>query len=228
MATVTGFRGPVPILMYHAISPAPADAALPDLYVPAAELSEQMKWLSDEGYHGVTLEQLFDAWENGEPIPRKPVVISFDDGLRSQYVGAVPVLRRLGWPGVLNLKVESLDQGELTEEMVEEMIEAGWELASHTLTHADVSQLEGEALRAEVHDSRRELRRRFGVPVKFFCYPAGRYDGEAITAVRRAGYAGATTTDPGLAAPGDPYRLARIRVVPGDGVKGLAKKLAGP
>ena len=223
--TVTGFDKPVPILMYHAISPAPPGTALPERFVPADEFSSQMKWLRGKGYNAVTLDQVFAAWRDDAPIARNPVVVSFDDGLRSQYVGALPVLRRMAWPGVLNLKLESLEQGELTDAMVGAMLDAGWEVDSHTISHADVTELSGADLEHEVADSRTQLQERFGVPVNFFCYPAGRYDYEARAAVRDAGYLGATTTDPGLASPGEPYRLKRIRVVPGDGTAGLDAKL---
>jgi len=223
--TVTGFDKPVPILMYHAISPAPPGAALPELFVPQAEFSDQMHWLRAQGYHAVTLDQVFAAWRDDAPIARKPIVVSFDDGLRSQYVGAVPVLRRMGWPGVLNLKLVSLEQGELTDEMVREMLDAGWEVDSHTINHVDVTGLSGADLEHEVADSRTELQDRFDIPVNFFCYPSGRYDFEATAAVREAGYLGATTTEPGLASPGEPYHLNRIRVVPGDATAGLEAKL---
>jgi hypothetical protein len=66
----------------------------------------------------------------------------------------------------------------------------------------------------------------FHVPVNFFCYPAGRYDTAVLAAVHQAGYLGATTTNYGLARPGDLYTLARVRVNGSDGVKSLAAKLA--
>jgi peptidoglycan/xylan/chitin deacetylase (PgdA/CDA1 family) len=223
---VDDFHEPVPILMYHGISPPPAGTQYPELFVPEAEFEEQMEWLAERGYHAVTLDEVFAAWHDGEPIAAGPVVISFDDGLRSQYVGARPVLERLGWPAVLNLKVESVDQGELTEAMVEELIAAGWEVDSHTIAHGDVSELDGAALRREVSGSRRELIERFGEPVDFFAYPAGAYDSEAIAAVEDAGYQGAVTTDPGLASPDEPYRLKRIRIAGGEGAEGLESSLA--
>lgn len=226
VATVTGFDRPAPILMYHAIGAAPPDAAMPELFVPQAEFAEQLEWLANRGYHAVTMGQLFEAWQQGTPIPPKPVVLSFDDGLRSQYVGALPLLRERGWPGVLNLKLESLEQGELSAAMVREMLAAGWELGSHTLTHPDLAELSGGALEAEVADSRERLAERFGVPVDFFCYPGGSYDDEVLAAVKAAGYAGATTTREGLADPETPYELARIRIGPGDGAAGLKRKLA--
>ena len=212
--------------MYHAISPPPPGAALPGLFVPEAEFEQQMKWLEDNGYHGVTLGQVYAAWNDGEPIAENPVVISFDDGLQSQYVGARPMLDHLGWPGVLNLELDHLDQGELTDKQVSDLVDAGWELDSHTFSHPDLTQA-GVDLDREIADSRTELQKKFGVAVDFFCYPAGAYDDTVIQAVQDAGYLGATTTNEGLASPDeDPYQLSRIRVEPGDGADGLAQKLS--
>ena len=223
--TVSGFSDPVPVLMYHAISPPPAGAALPGLFVPEAEFEDEMKWLDDQGYHGVTLGQVFAAWQQGEPIAKKPVVISFDDGYQSQFVGARPKLDKLGWPGVLNLELAHLDQGELTDDQVQQLVDSGWELDSHTLTHPNLTE-PGVDLGHEIADSRTELQERFGVPADFFCYPAGEYDEAVVQAVKDAGYLGATTTHEGLASPGEPYELKRIRIEPGDGGDGLAQKLA--
>jgi peptidoglycan/xylan/chitin deacetylase (PgdA/CDA1 family) len=224
--TITDFHDPVPILMYHAISPAPPGAALPGLFVPEAEFEQQMKWLDDNGYHGVTLGQVYAAWNDGEPIAKNPVVISFDDGLQSQYVGARPMLYRLGWPGVLNLEIHHVEQGELTDKQVSDLVDAGWELDSHTFSHPDLTEA-GVDLDREIADSRTALQDEFGAAVDFFCYPAGAYDDAVIQAVQDAGYLGATTTNEGLASPNeDPYELSRIRIEPGDGADGLAQKLS--
>jgi peptidoglycan/xylan/chitin deacetylase (PgdA/CDA1 family) len=222
--TVDDFHKPVPILMYHAISPAPPDAALPNLFVPEAEFEAQMKLLHEQGYNGVTLGQVFAAWNDGEPIAKNPIVISFDDGLQSQYAGARPMLEHLGWPGVLNLAISHLESGDLTEDEVTDLIASGWELDSHTFSHVDLTQ-DGVDLTREIADSRTYLQDTFGVPVDFFCYPAGDYNDDVIAAVEDAGYLGATTTHDGLASPDHPYELHRIRVEPGDGADGLAAKL---
>ena len=222
---VTGFDGPVPILMYHVISEAPPDAANPGLFVPPEELFEQVRWLARKGYSAVTLSDLFDAWDDGTEIPSKPIVLSFDDGSRDHHDIAGPILGAYDFPGVLNLKIESLAQKELGDADIEELLAGGWELASHTRTHADLTTLDAATLADEVANSRRALQRRFGVPVDFFCYPAGAYDATVVEAVEDAGYRGATTTRPGLAEPDRPYELARIRIEPGDGVAGLRAKL---
>jgi peptidoglycan/xylan/chitin deacetylase (PgdA/CDA1 family) len=77
-----------------------------------------------------------------------------------------------------------------------------------------------------VSGSRKAIRRLFGVLPRFFCYPAGRYDADAIAAVREAGFDGATTTEYGLADGTEPFTLARVRVSRGDGARGLERKLA--
>jgi peptidoglycan/xylan/chitin deacetylase (PgdA/CDA1 family) len=89
-----------------------------------------------------------------------------------------------------------------------------------------VSQASGDQLTQEVAGSRRMLQQKFHQPVNFFCYPAGRYDDEAVQAVRAAGYLGATTTDEGLASKDEMFTLKRIRVDGSDGVDGLAQKLS--
>jgi peptidoglycan/xylan/chitin deacetylase (PgdA/CDA1 family) len=60
------------------------------------------------GYHAVTLDRVWQAWHGRARLPSKPVVLSFDDGYGGDFGTAMPVLRRRGWPGVLNLLVANL------------------------------------------------------------------------------------------------------------------------
>jgi len=178
-----------------------------------------MDWLERQSYERVPLEEVEDAWYRGGRLPPKPVVISFDDGYRPQFTFAMPQLLERGWPGVLNLKAEGSD---LYESNVRAMLAAGWELASHTIDHADLTTLDPEGLRREVDGSRRILQREFGVPVADFCYPAGRFDPTVVGAVEAAGYSGATTEIPGFATRDHPYELARIEVLGSWGLPDLA------
>jgi len=212
--------------MYHVIGPRPAGAPLPELYVSRTDFARQLRWLASHRYRAVTLGDVHEYWRGRRALPRKPVVLTFDDGYRGQFTIAGPLLRARGWPGVLNLEVAHVVHQDLTPRMVRLLLADGWEVASHTLTHPDLTTLDARQLRREVGGSRRWLRRRFDVSVDFFCYPAGRYDRRVIGAVRAAGYLGATTTEPGLARRGRPFTLNRIRIDGSDGVRGLADKLA--
>jgi peptidoglycan/xylan/chitin deacetylase (PgdA/CDA1 family) len=211
------YRGPVPILMYHVVSAPPPGVAYAELWTPRETFKATIALLVHSGYRGVTLGQVWRAWHGGPGLPRHSVVVSFDDGYLSQFTHAKPALRLFGWPAVLNLEGKNVGPGGLTQKQVRTMIAAGWEVDSHTLTHPDLTTLDDAALRRELQGSRALLRRDFGVPVDFFCYPAGRYNSRVEAAVRAAGYKAATTVDPGLASAGDdPYALPRIRVNGGD------------
>jgi peptidoglycan/xylan/chitin deacetylase (PgdA/CDA1 family) len=212
--------------MYHLIGPTPRGAAFPRLYVSRADFTTQLRWLERRGYHAVTLRSVYLYWRGRHRLPSKPIVLSFDDGYRQQFTVAMPLLDHYRWPGVLNLVYGRLVPGELSDPMVRKMLGNGWELASHTLTHPDLTQVSSARLRREVAESRQLLERRFGVRVDFFCYPGGRLDPRVVRAVRAAGYLGATTIRPGLARPPELFTLARIRVDRGDGPRELSKKLA--
>jgi peptidoglycan/xylan/chitin deacetylase (PgdA/CDA1 family) len=207
-------RTAVPILMYHLVNTPPAGTAYPELWVPPAAFRAQMRTLAQAGYRGITLDALLDNWQHRIALPPKPLVVSFDDGYGSQVRNAMPILRGLGWPGVLNLEVKNLSiAGGITKAQVRRLIAAGWEIDAHTLTHRDVTTLDAGTMRHEIGGSRAVLRRTFHVPVDGFAYPAGRYDAAAESAVRAAGYRAAVTTDPGLAhMNGDRAALPRIRV----------------
>jgi peptidoglycan/xylan/chitin deacetylase (PgdA/CDA1 family) len=222
----------VPILTYHelrAAPPAPRSPTSASLWVPKRRFAAQMRGLARAGYRGVTLGQAWAAWHGGPPLPAKPVVVSFDDGYASQYDVAGRELRRLGWPGVLNLEVERMHaRGGLPPRRVRALLARGWELDSHSLTHPDLTRAGRAALAREVAHSRALLRQRFGVPVSFFCYPYGRADAAVRAAVRRAGYTGATTTHAGIARRGRArWALPRIGVGPRDTAARLLRRLRG-
>ncbi len=205
---------PVPILLYHHVSSPPAGASAA-LYVPKRLFARQVAALRRAGYTAITLERAWRHWEDGAPLPPRPVILSFDDGFADQLVNAAPVLRASGWPGVLNLQTRRLGvPGGLTERQVRRMLRDGWELGAHSVHHPDLTTVDPVALEEEVAGSRAELRRLFpSEPVDFFCYPYGRHDATVRAAVAAAGYLGATTTRRGAASPSDgPFALDRIVV----------------
>src|SRR5579875_248649 len=207
-----------PILMYHVINPPPPGAPYPGLYVPRGEFLDQMLALKHAGYHPVTLDDLWANWRHGDRLPSKPIVITFDNGYRSQYTNARPILRSLHWTAVLNTQLSGLppSQGGLTTAQFRGLLAAGWELDTQGISHADLVTEDADGLRYQIDHARRTLQRRFHVPVHWFCYPSGQYDSTVIDAVRAAGFVGSTTVVPGWASRSDdPYALPRLRVLGG-------------
>ena len=231
--TATGRPGTerVPILMYHVINPPPAGAPFPGLYVESSEFAAQMQALANAGYHAITQDQMWAYWKRGVmPLPagQKPIVVSFDNGYQSQYTNALPVLRRLGWVGNENIQLTGLppSQGGLSQAQIKGLVNAGWELDTQGISHADLITLNATQLAEQVASSRRTIQQRYGVPVNWFCYPSGHYNATVVTAVRSAGYTGSTTVVPGWAGPeSDPYRLPRLRVLGGTSPESLLSEL---
>jgi peptidoglycan/xylan/chitin deacetylase (PgdA/CDA1 family) len=218
-----------PILMYHVINPPPPGAPYPGLYVPRAEFLEQMLALKQAGYHPVTLDDLWANWRHGNRLPSKPIVLTFDNGYRSQYTNAMPILRHLHWTAVLNTQLSGLppSQGGLTNAQFKGLLAAGWELDTQGISHADLVQEDAAGLRYQIDHARQTLRRRFHVPVRWFCYPSGQYDSTVIAAVRAAGFVGSTTVVPGWATRADdPYALPRLRVLAGTSGSALLAQIA--
>src|SRR4051794_1011968 len=157
-------RVAIPILTYHVVSAAPAGAPYPQLWVNQDTFAAEMAALHRAGYHAITLEAAYRAWTAGGPLPRKPVVLSFDDGYASDSTHARPVLRRYRWPGVLNLVWHNLGPKGITERQVRGLIAAGWEIDSHTVNHPDLTTLPAGQLRRELVESRAQIMHRFGQP----------------------------------------------------------------
>jgi peptidoglycan/xylan/chitin deacetylase (PgdA/CDA1 family) len=186
-----------------------------------------MRYLAGRGYEVVSLQEVYDYWHGG-PLPRKPVVVSFDDGFASDYTRALPVLARHDWAGTLNLALSHYDQRGwgLSERMITRLVRADWEIDCHSRTHPDLTGLGREQLEREVGGARRFMRATFHVPVNFFAYPSGAFDARVVAAVRAAGFEGAMTTEYGLARPDELFTLDRIGILRSDGVAGLARKIA--
>jgi peptidoglycan/xylan/chitin deacetylase (PgdA/CDA1 family) len=221
----------VPILAYRVInSIPPGSSADPRLYVPAAEFSAQMQALKEAGWHSVTLNQLEAYWTKGTSLgTSKPIVITFDDGYASQYTNALPVLKGLGWVGVENLRVNGLppSEGGLTDAQVRGLIAAGWEVDTEGVSQADLTALSPTQVQTEVASARQTVQSTYNVPVNWFSYPSGDYDPAVVSAVRAAGFTGATTVVQGWASPQrDRFRLPRLQVLGGTSPSKLLSQIA--
>lgn len=209
---------PVPILEYHVIGFHTLGSSLEGLYVTPAAFREQVAWLARNHWHTVSLGAVARFWRRGVALPRKPIVLSFDDGYPGDWRYALPILRARHFAGVLNLQI-----GNLVPKRVRELIRAGWEVDAHTFTHPDLRQVGASQLRREVTGARHWLQRTYGISVPAFCYPFGLYDARTLAAVRRARYLVAETEHEGWASPRQGLlELSRIRITPTTGVSGLA------
>ena len=215
--------------VYHHVLANPKGPPL--LVLSIAEFRAQLAYLAAQGYQAVTLRRVYDAWTGEGKLPPKPVVLTFDDGYADQVRNAAPALRAYDWPAELGLVSSALYLGanapatSLTPDMVRGLLDDGWGLESHSVSHADLTRLHGAKLRRQLRESRRRLEQLFNVRVDFFCYPGGIYTRRVKLAVRHAGYLAATGTRYGAATPRDLFSLPRIYCYRGETMVQFGERL---
>jgi peptidoglycan/xylan/chitin deacetylase (PgdA/CDA1 family) len=219
--------------MYHYVSepPDPSDAVRADLSVPPERFAEHLAYLQNAGYQAVTLRDLVLALQIGEPLPERPVIVTFDDGYRDAYMEAFPALREAGFVGTFFLLTQPIDAGNeayVTWDQVIEMHAAGMDMQSHGYTHMDLQGRDADYLVWQMLGSKEAIEERTGETVRFFCYPSGSYDELAIRVLKSAHYWGAVTTRQGVDHASDrSFELERIRVHGWYTAEDLAASLEG-
>jgi peptidoglycan/xylan/chitin deacetylase (PgdA/CDA1 family) len=208
----------VPILMYHYISVPPwgSDRYRLDLSVTPENFDRQMAWLAENGYITITLQDLLYHLTRGWPLPEKTVVLTFDDGYQDAYESAFPILQKYGFVGTFFIITDRITYGDpnyATWEQVIEMHQAGMDIQSHTRTHPDLRGLTEAQLLWQIRGSKEAIEARMDQEVRFFCYPSGKYDANAIQALQQYGYWAAVTTEYGAThTNNDLFTLKRIRM----------------
>lgn len=221
----------VPILMYHYLSTPPpgADAIRRDLSVSPELFESHLAYLRQAGYQTISFEDLIYALSQEGELPNNAIIITFDDGYRDNYVNAFPLLRKYGYTAtffVFTQPIDTYNVDYLTWEMVIEMHQAGMEFGSHSYRHSDLSNKDVDFLVYEILGSKEAIEERIQEPVRFFSYPAGRYDDLTIRVLESAHFWGAVTTRWGAEHSHDTrFEMARIRVRGSDTVDDLVEKL---
>jgi peptidoglycan/xylan/chitin deacetylase (PgdA/CDA1 family) len=240
LAAAAALRGPfgpnpeiesgyVPILMYHYVRTVDPeqDPLGYRLSVTPAVFAEQMAWLKENGFNPIRLVDLTACLRGVGKCPPKPVVLTFDDGYADNYTDALPVLQQYGFKATFFIVPNFVDApAYMTWAQLAELRDQGMEIASHTMTHLDLTRIGLERAREEIEQARVVLEERMGVPIVTFSYPAGKYDGDVVELTRQTGYASAVTTNPQrtLALM---YELPRQRVLGGEPLASFAALLSG-
>jgi peptidoglycan/xylan/chitin deacetylase (PgdA/CDA1 family) len=214
----------IPILCYHNIGRGPGDSRFKLLYVSERQFERQLWTIRRLGLRGVSMGE--GLRHLGGQAKSRRVVLTFDDGYVDTLTRALPLLRKYGctatcyvvsgaigthnqWDAAFLSETKPL----LNREQIQQWLEAGMEIGSHSCSHPKLQDLDEESACREIADSRDALRKMFGVPIEHFCYPFGRFANATVELVRRAGYQSAVSLLPGIArANDDPYRLPRIFV----------------
>ena len=187
----------------------------PGTEITPAAFEAQMKELKDRGITVIPMQDLL-AWKRGEKnIPPRCAVITFDDGYKSQYEVAWPVMKKYGYPFTMFIYTEGVRGGSLgvggaiTWEQLADMRDNGVDIETHSATHQDLreghtitlaspggkktrTKLTGpqyeQWVRNEVVGSKELLEQRLGIKVNCFAVPFGNYNEHVKELARNAGF----------------------------------------
>jgi peptidoglycan/xylan/chitin deacetylase (PgdA/CDA1 family) len=185
----------VPVLCYHNIGA----QARGRLQMSAKAFEEQMQYLKREGYRVIALREFLEFTALRRQLPRKTVVLTFDDGWRSFKEHAYPVLKELGFTATLFIYTDFIGaRTALSWAELKELADEGFDVQAHSKTHTDMRRKQGESdeefarrMEAELVQPLALFQRRLGRAPTILAYPYGSHDEEVTRRAREAGYAAA-------------------------------------
>ena len=220
----------VPILMYHHLEELPQNATeLQRTWTVAPKnFQAQIEWLAQRGYHTITMAQLVAHLKQRQPLPTKPIIISFDDGWADAYTIAFPILKKNGMIGTFFIYTNPLDRSKayVSWAQLQEMAAAGMDIQGHTLSHPPLRNLPADEAMKEISESKAMLEKRLGKPIVTLSYPNGEYNTALIEMLKKAGYTSAVTIAAGYRQkPDELFMLHRTRVSYADTLQDFASRL---
>jgi peptidoglycan/xylan/chitin deacetylase (PgdA/CDA1 family) len=216
--------GEVLVLCYHAVS----EKFPASLSVSPGAFRDQLGMLVRRGYRGATFSSAIS-----QPPDGKVLAVTFDDAYRSVVRLALPIMTEYGLPGTVfaptsyigaerPMRWPGIDRWHGTPheaELIpcswpelEQLLEAGWEVGSHTRTHPRLPELTDGELMTELSESRRECEERLRIPCRSIAYPYGAVDRRVADAVAAAGYSFAAELPGSFRTPSAPLRWPRVGV----------------
>jgi len=229
----------IPILLYHSVS-----SQSTDLYRPWAvspdRFDKHMAYLSNSGFQPLAVKDILNTIKSGSlGTLKRPVGITFDDGLADFFDGAYPILKKYRFPATLYIATGYVgetsrwlaDLGEQNRPMMSwDQITSldGIEIGSHTHSHPQLDIVPENQARDEILQSKKMLENHLNRSIDTFAFPHGYHTRKLLKIVKSAGYNSACIVDHRMAnAEDDVLSLPRIIVTADVSTTTLAEYLNG-
>lgn len=234
------YHGNIPVLMYHKIPDAPIQSKH-RIFVERKKFEKHLQFFKFRGMTSITFKDYL-SFANGErPIrefPKKPFILTFDDGYEDNYRNMLPLVKKFGFKGVLFLLgdfsvlsnywdiEDDPDVNRLmTIEQKKEFVSLGWEIGAHTISHCNLTLLSGNSALKEIEMSKSCLEEKLQTNVISFAYPFGASNEEVKGLVEKSGFEfGILTDNGGIYIEDDRYAVFRVSMFPEENLFQLFKK----
>jgi peptidoglycan/xylan/chitin deacetylase (PgdA/CDA1 family) len=209
---------PIPMLLYHSISDTPSRWISPLTVSPAA-FARHLDLIADSGRAVVTVSELLRGLDGRRPMPRRPIVITFDDGFADNLTVAAPLLAARDMVATVYLTTGALGGASpggdrmLGWPQVAELAAAGHEVGAHTHRHPELDLVSAAFARQEITRCKHAIEDRLGAPVESFAYPFGYSSPMVRDLVAEAGYGSACSVKNALTSTAPPrFQIPRLAV----------------
>lgn len=223
----------LPIFMYHQVRNDKAG----DMIISRGKLEEELAYLQREGYYSISPGEWLDYCEGRIGLPQKCVMLTFDDGWKSQYQNAVPLLEKYGFRGVFYVYPDFVGgSAAMSWKQIKSLAKRGHTVGCHSMTHPKLTRTRGESDRAyaarlkeEIIEAKNTIEDKTGLKITDFCYPYGYYSEECFKLLDKADFETATTVNAGQNSKDcDPYLLSRYQVNQSTSLSTFASWLSEP
>lgn len=190
----------VPVLVYHNFSLKKSDKTA----VSQDDFEAQMKYLKQNGYHVVSLDQLLDFIEYKEQLPEKSIVLTFDDAWRSIYEIALPILIKYGFTATFFIYTDFIGGGKaMTWKQIETLSKIGFDIQCQTKTHRDLAAPKKnesfndyfKSIEKEISYPKKLFKKQLNIDCKYLAYPYGKTNNIVIALLKKYGYRAAFTIE---------------------------------
>lgn len=220
----------VPILCYHRIA-----GGSDQLSVSQAAFEEQMAYLKDNNYRVIKLSELYSFIRGNSSLPKRSVVLTFDDGHSSIFTAAYPILKRHGFPATIFAYTDYINNGGVTWKQIDQMMASGLvDVQPHSKTHSNLAMRQEnedklqytQRIRDEIRIPTQQLSSRAGSAPYAFAYPYGDTTQDVIDELKQNEYKLGLTVQSG----GNPffaytYMLQRTMILNRDDIEAFKAKL---
>jgi peptidoglycan/xylan/chitin deacetylase (PgdA/CDA1 family)/glycosyltransferase involved in cell wall biosynthesis len=231
---------PIPVLMYHRVPDHPIDTKH-RTFVTRHNFEKHLRFFRLRGLQSITFQDYLDFSVGSRPLrefPKKPFILTFDDGYLDNFQNMLPLAQKYGFKGVLFLLGDFTadgnfwDTGEdveanrlMTAEQKKAFVDNNWEVGAHTLTHQHLTGMNDQEVLNELTESRKRIEQELQTKVVSFAYPFGNYDDRVKALVKQTGFEfGIATDNGGMTIEEDRHAIFRVNMFPTESPFSLFKK----